>query len=453
MDRAITHRNLTHFSSAFAADPKNRLALNAVSANGIGSVALKRDAVNRTDHTYSHLIETPEATHQKGTGLCWMFAGLNTLRLTALKKLNLKKFELSQTYLMFWDKLEKANFFLENIIATRDEPLNGRLVMWLLGNSLSDGGQWDMFINLVKKYGVVPKYVMPETKGSSESRTMNSLLVTKLREYAQALREMHHQGATVNKLLQTKGKMMEEFYKMLAIHLGQPPRRFFWEWRDKDKKFHRHGNITPWEFFRKFVGFKLDDMVCLINSPTKDKPYNKLYTIQYLGNMTGGQIIRYLNVPMKVLKKAAVNMIVDKRAVWFGCDVGNMLERKMGILNNEIYDYELVYGTPFKMDKAGRLDYGQSRMTHAMVLTGVDLDRSGKPIKWRVENSWGTDFGDKGYMVMTDQWFDEFLYEAVVHKKYLTPQLLKVLKTEPVVLPPWDPMGSLARGKRTAPVG
>ena len=445
MEKQIRYEDTVRFAATFDAEPKNLLALNAVSKNGIRAVALSRAVVNRTDHTYSHLIETPEATSQKKSGRCWLFAGLNTLRLAAMEKMNLESFELSQAYLMFWDKLEKANFFLENIIQTRDEPLDGRLVMWLLANPLPDGGQWDMFVNLIKKYGVVPKSVMPETNSSSDSQPMNVLLIAKLREYAQVLREMHERSGSVEEMRQAKGEMMEEFYRMLSIHLGQPPSRFLWEWRDKDKEFHRHGEITPTEFFEQYVGFDLDDLVCLINAPTKDKPYRRLYTVQYLGNVVGGQAVRYLNVDIETLKQATADMVVDGQAVWFGCDVGKMLEREMGILDPEVYDYELVYGTRFKLDKAGRLDYGHSRMTHAMVLTGVDLDDSGKPIKWRVENSWGTKLGDKGYLVMADGWFDEFLYEVMISKKHLSPELLEVLDTEPVVLPPWDPMGALAK--------
>jgi len=448
MDKGITFDDIKHFSKSFDTVPKNQLALNAVAKNGIGPVALDRTVVNNSDHTYSHLIETPkEATNQKHSGRCWLFAGVNTLRQAAMKKLNVEKFELSQAYLMFWDKLEKANFFLENIIETRDEPLNGRLLMWLLSQPLSDGGQWDMFGNLIKKYGVVPKSAMVETYSSSESRTMNALLVAKLREDAQKLRELHNEGASENKMRQSKGKLMEEFYRMLTIHLGKPPSSFFWEWRDKDKKFQRYGDITPQDFFKEFVGFELDDMVCLINAPTEDKPYNRLYTVQYLGNVVGGECVRYLNVPMKIVKKTTVDMIVDGNTVWFGCDAGKMMERNMGILNKRIYNYDLVYGTQFKQDKANRLDYGQSRMTHAMVFTGVDLDNAKNPKKWRVENSWGPKLGDKGYMMMSNEWFEEFLYEVMVDKKTLSPNLLKVLETEPIVLPPWDPMGSLANAK------
>jgi bleomycin hydrolase len=302
-----------------------------------------------------------------------------------------------------------------------------------------------MFVNLVKKYGVVPKSVMPETYSSSNSPAMNTQLTAKLRECAWKLRKMYKQGASVEEMRQAKNDMLETVYRMTCIHLGKPPSSFSWEWRDKDKEYHYHGSITPQEFFKTYVDTDLDDMVCLINAPTEDKPYEKLYTIQCLGNVVGGQIIRYLNVSTDILKKATADMIVDGEAVWFGCDVGKMLERKLGILDLDVYDYKLAYGTRFLLDKAGRLDYGHSQMTHAMMFTGVNLDESGSPIRWRVENSWGTENGDKGYLVMTDAWFDQYLYEVAVSKEYLSSDLLAVLDTEPVVLPPWDPMGALAR--------
>jgi len=366
------------------------------------------------------------------------------LRAEAIKNLNVKEFELSQSYLMFWDKLEKSNYFLESVIATLDEPIDGRLFMFLLKDPLQDGGQWDMFINLVKKYGVVPKYLMPETESSSNSRVMNFIVTTKLREYAAQLRRLHDQGKNIDVLRARKEEMLTVIYRMLSIHLGQPPRKFFWQWQDKDEEFHRVGEVTPQQFFKQYVNYDLDSVACLINCPTADKPFNKLYTVEYLGNVIDGEIVRYLNVEMPVFKQAAVEMIKAKRPVWFGCDVGKMMERDLGILDMEVYDYGLVYDTEFKSDKAERVNYGQSVMTHAMVLTGVDLDESGAPTKWRVENSWGDKLGDKGFFVMSDRWFDEFMYEVAIEKRFLDPELLAVLDTEPIKLHPWDPMGSLA---------
>jgi bleomycin hydrolase len=444
MEQNVTNEDLRRFSVSFDRDPKNRLALNAVTQNGIAAVALSRKEVDRINYTFSDLIDSPEAANQENSGRCWLFSGLSLLCFEAMKKLNLKTFELSEVYQMFWDKLEKANYFLENIIGTRDEPLDSRMVLALLSDPLSDGGQWNMFVNLVEKYGVVPKSLMPETINSSDSGAMNTLLVSKLREYAKVLRDMHVHGSSEEELRKTKVAFLEEFYRMLTIHLGNPTVNFYWEWQDKDKVFHRDSDMTPTGFYKKYVGIDLDDLVSLINAPMKDKPFHKTYTVQYLGNVIEGRPVMYLNVDMVTLKKAAVEMIKDNHAVWFGCDVGRMLETKKGAMDLNIYDYDIVFGTDFKLDKAGRLEYRDSEMTHAMIITGVDLDETGKPRKWRVENSWGTKIGDKGYMYMMDEWFDQYLFEIIVSKKYLSPDLLSVLSTEPVVLPPWDPMGTLA---------
>jgi bleomycin hydrolase len=443
--KAIDASVLKKFESSFDEDPKNRLAMNAVTKNGISSIALDRKDVDRINFTFSHQIESPEAANQEKSGRCWLFSGLSLLAFEAMKKLNVDTFELSEIYQMFWDKLEKANFFLENIIETREEPLDSRRLMWLLSDPLSDGGQWDMFVNLVEKYGVIPKSFMPETESSNNSEPMNALLEAKLREYAKLIRDMHAGSSDAEELYSVKEKGLEEFYRMLVVSLGKPPTGFYWEWRDKNKEFHRHGRMTPKEFYSEFIGADLDDFVCIINAPTTDKPFNRTYTVKNLGNVVERRPIRYLNVDMKSLKKATVEMIRDDHAVWFGCDVGQMLATQLGAMDLSIYDYELVFGTKFNLDKASRLDYGCSHMTHAMLLTGVDLDEGGGPRKWRVENSWGAKIGDKGYMYMMDEWFDEYLYEVIVRKKYLGPELLAALETKPVPLEPWDPMGSLAR--------
>jgi len=443
----ICREELEAFRKAFEADPHNRAALNAVTRTPLKSVAMNRRAVVRNNHTFSHMVKAGAATSQNSSGRCWMFAALNTFRMATAEKLNLEDFEFSQNYLMFWDKLEKSNYFLESILHTLDEPTDGRLISWLVQDPIQDGGQWDMFANLIRKYGVIPKEVMPETESSSNSSTMNDRITTKLRENAARLRQAYREGAGIEALRARKSAMLEEIYRMLCIHLGEPPTEFLWQWRDKDKNFHRDGILTPQEFYKKYVDADLDSLVCLIHCPQASKSYNTLYTINYLGNVVGGQIIRYLNVELDVMKQAAVETIKDERPVWFGCDVGKEFDRDLGLMDVELFDYANVYGTTFGMTKAERLDYGGSQMTHAMVFTGVDLDDEGRPRKWRVENSWGDKGGDKGFMVMTDRWFDEYNYEVVVDKKYLAPDLRRALETEPVGLPPWDPMGALARAR------
>jgi bleomycin hydrolase len=274
---------------------------------------------------------------------------------------------------------------------------------------------------------------------------MNALLASKLREYAKVLRDMSHEGSPPTELREKKGVLLEEFYKVLSINLGVPPERFYWEWRDKDNVFHRRGNITPIEFYNEYIGIELNDFVSLINTP--NKPFNRLYTVQYVGNVIGGQDTRYLNVDLKVMKNATVDMIKGHHAVWFGCDVAKMLQTETGAMDLRIYDYESVYGTKFQLDKAARLDYGDSEMTHAMVITGVDLDEKDNPRKWRVENSWGATIGDQGYMCMMDEWFNQYLYEVVVRKEYLSPDLTEILDSEPVVLSFWDTMCSFTRNR------
>ena len=443
MEKELSLEDITVFSESFYENPRNTLAMNAVTKNGIAPVALSRREVDRQNFVFSDLIESPDATNQERSGRCWLFSGLSTLSLEAMRKLNLETFELSEIYQTFWDKLEKANYFLEIMIERKEEPLDGRLVSSLLSDPISDGGQWSMFVNLVRKYGVVPKTFMPETANSNNSDPMNTLLASKLREYAKELRQLSGKGASAAELRGRKGELMTEFYRMLCINLGVPPKTFYWEWRDKDGHFHRRGNITPAQFYSEYVGIELDDYVSLVNSP--NKAFNKLYTVQYSGNMVGGQETSFLNVDVKTMKQATADMIRGNHAVWFGCDVGKMLETAMGAMDLSIYDYESVYRTRFQLDKAARLDYQDSEMTHAMVITGVDLDEKGNPKKWRVENSWGASVGHEGYMYMMDEWFDEYLYETIVRKEYLPPELLKVLDTPPVHLPYWDPISSLAK--------
>jgi bleomycin hydrolase len=443
----LTQETIEQFRTAFENDPVNRLAQDAITRVSVHTAALNHETAAGIDHTFSVLLPSNEATAQEKSGRCWLFSGLNTFRSEGMKRLNVEKFELSQTYLMFWDKLEKANYFLESILSTLSEPVDGRLLMHLLSHPLQDGGQWDMFCALVGKYGVVPRSVMPETESSSNSTLMNSVITAKLREYAAELRRLAATGDEEDVLRSRKDSMMTVIYRMLAIHLGTPPTDFFWQWWDKSEAFHRDGVLTPLEFLDRYIGVDLQDKVCLINCPTPDKPMNHLYTIGYLGNVVEARGIRYLNTPVEAFKQAAIDMLVAGRPVWFGCDVGKFEEKDLGILDPAIYDYDLVYGEGLMSGKAERIMYGQSLMTHAMVLTGVDLDGDGHARKWRVENSWGDKLGDKGFFVMTDTWFDEYVYEVAVSRDYLSDDLRAVLREEPTVLPPWDPMGALAAAR------
>ena len=446
MNQNITLKQTKEFKKQTNSDASVRLARNAAMRGEIEDLAMDWESFRKIDHTFSDIVtgEMP-VTNQKSSGRCWGFAGLNLFRIYLGRKYNLKKFEFSQSYFMFWDKLEKSNYFLENIIATLNEPRNGRLIMHLVENPIQDGGQWHMFINLINKYGVVPQTEMPETFQSSKSMRMNRMITRKLREFAKLLRDAHGKGAPPKNLRSMKADMLETVYRLLTIHLGTPPENFEWQVRDRKKKFHRFEGLTPKRFFTNHVGLDLSDYVCLIDCPMSDKQYNENYTVEFLGNVVGGEDICYLNLPSNRLKETSVNSIKDDNPIWFGCDVGKHFHRTLGVMDMNLFDFNLFYGTNFPMTKADRLEYGDSQMTHAMLFTGVDLGPKGKPRKWRVENSWGNKRSDKGYDIMTDKWFDEYNYEVVVHKQYLTDEELKTYKKDPVKLPPWDPMGALAK--------
>jgi bleomycin hydrolase len=434
---------LEGLQAAFRADPRHRFAQNAVTRNNVDDIALNNRVVFGTDHTFSTSLDDWGVTNQKQTGRCWMFAGLNLLRFSARSVLGVKEFEFSQNYLMFWDKLERANYFFEAIIESAERDVDDRSVAFLLDQPLSDGGQWNMFISLVKKHGLVPKAMMPETDSSSNSRRMNGVLRAKLREGARELRELHARGATPSSLRSVKTEYLETIDRILNIHLGTPPERFLWQWRKSDGEFERSGELTPLEFASRFVELPLDEYVCLVHDPRPANPYGRTYTVQYLGNVVGGRRVTYLNVPMEVMKGVARRVLEDGEPVWFGCDVGKQMRRDLGLMDRDLYDLGAVYDTEFEMDKAARLEYGETRMTHAMLFTGVDVV-DGATRRWRVENSWGADPGQKGYFTMNDSWFDEYMFEIAARRSYLPAEFQSALELEPIVLPPWDPMGALA---------
>ncbi len=441
---ALSEGYIAELRREFAANRANKVAQNAVVGTSIDTVALDHDIAVATVPSFSHKLDDWGVTNQRQSGRCWMFAGLNLFRVGAMKKMGVKEFEFSQNYTMFWDKFERANYLYEAIIRTADQPLADRTVSFLLEDPLGDGGQWNMFVNLIKKHGAVPKAVMPETQSSSETRKMNSLLRAKLREGSQDLREQYAGGATPEALAERKDTLLRTIYRILCIHLGTPPERFTWQWSDSDKNFHRDEAMTPQEFAAKYIELPIDEYVCLVNDPRATSPYGRTFTVEYLGNVVGGAIVKYLNIEIGLMKEIAQKVIVGGEPVWFGCDVGKQMERKQGIWDKNLFDYGALYGEEFTQDKAARLDYHETLMTHAMLFTGVDVV-DGTARRWRVENSWGEENGQKGYYTMNDSWFDEYTFEIAARRDLLPAELQAALDQEPIVLPAWDPMGALAR--------
>ena len=423
---------------------KVALARNAATQVGIEAASLNREKIQHTSTAVSHRLDDWKATSQKKSGRCWLFSSLNFLRSRARESLGIKNFESSQSYVFFWDKFERANWFLTDIIATSDEPVDGRLVQFLLGDVLGDGGQWDMAVSVYMKYGLVPKEVMPESEASTNSRPMNARLRAVLHIGALRLREAIAAGASAEEVDTQRRKILADVWKILVVCLGEPPVRFNWQWRDDEGNFHRDGEITPHEFYERHVGVDLSEYICLVDDPRPENPKGSMETVEHLGNVVGGRPIRYLNAPVEEIKRIAAAQIAAGEAVWFGADVSQPYDRGLGFFVTGIHDYDGLFDVDFSSTKLERVRSGESAMDHAMLFTGVDLDEAGQPRAWRVENSWGDEPGDSGFFTMDDQWFTDNVFEVVVPKSALPEDLAAAVDSEPIVLPAWDPMGTLA---------
>jgi bleomycin hydrolase len=437
----LSAQDLELLRKDFSASPAYRLAQNAVTRVSVDDVSINREIVNSTDHPMSVTLDDWKVTDQQRSGRCWLFAGLNLLRVGAMARMGLKEFEFSQNFAMFWDKIERANYFLEAIIETAGRDVDDRTVAHLLESAADDGGQWNMFVAIVSKHGLVPKPFMPETHSSAGTGRMNSVLRGLLRQGAKSVREAAAHGADAARA--EKADILRVVYRVLCIHLGTPPERFDWQWTDKDRKFHRDGVLTPREFAARYVTLPIDDYVCLVHDPRATSPTGRTFTVEYLGNVLGAPPVIYLNVEVPVLKDVAARALRDGEPVWFGCDVGKMMSSEYGVWDAGLYDLPSVYDTAFTLGKADRLVYHESQMTHAMLFTGVDL-LDDVPRKWRVENSWGAEKGKDGFYTMNDSWFDEYVFEIAARRDALPQELRQALGAEPIVLPAWDPMGALA---------
>ncbi|MDO4455098.1 MAG: C1 family peptidase [Ligilactobacillus agilis] len=445
MSFAIKPEQLNSFHQDYQNRPEAKVLERTVTKNGVKAASFDWHAQADNDQHFSIDLSTGDVADQKQSGRCWLFAALNTMRHDMQGKFNLPDdFELSQSYAFFWDKFEKANWFYENIINTANLDLDNRKVAWLLNEPQADGGQWDMLCALIEKYGVVPQSAQPETYNSSRSNEINTVLNNQLRHDAVILRKLVQSNTDQATLDATRQEMLNTVYRMLAYAFGEPVQTFDFEYRTKkDKEFHRDENLTPMEFFNKYVGWNMQDYVSIIQAPTADKEYHQTYTIEMLGNVVDGRQVKHLNLSMAELKALAVKQLENGESVWFGSDVSKYSESKLGLMALNTYGYEDLFDTQLSMTKSDMLDYHQSMMNHAMVLTGVDLV-DGKPTKWKVENSWGPKVGEKGYFVMSDEWMDQYVYQIVVNKKYLSDELKAAQAQDPVVLKPWDPMGTLA---------
>ena len=442
MKYEIRKETLNSWKERFENDKGRALARMALSRTDINNAAYDAAAGSTLRHTFSLEIPTMSATNQQSTGRCWLFAAANVLRERIAAKLEMEQFELSQSYLAFWDKFERANFFIQGILDTADKPLDDRVVAFILATGVHDGGQWDMFANIVRKYGVVPKSAFDETWQSSHSRQMNHYLNRYLKKCAVLLRGMKNDGKDEEAIRAFREEILEKVFSFLCTCYGVPPTKFDFEYTDKDKKYHIIPGMTPQSFTEAFVGDYLENVVSIINAPTADKPYGRTFSVQCLGNVVGGRDVKHLNLPMADFKAAVLRQMQAGKVVWFGSDVGKWGDRDNGFWDDASFNAELLTGLDLALSKEDALNTGFSAMNHAMVLTGVDL-KDGKPVRWKIENSWGDEKGKKGYYICSDTWFDQYVYQAAVEKEYLGADAAKY-DAEPIWLAPWDPMGTLA---------
>ncbi|MBI0089529.1 MULTISPECIES: C1 family peptidase [Bifidobacterium] len=454
MTSALTPLDQTRLEglrTAFDEREANHVAMNAVTQVGIDEVAHNYNRSRLLQHRFSVSIDNGTVTSQAHSGRCWLFSSLNVARFVARKALNIDgkstanpmgDFELSQNYAMYYDKLERVNYFLRDVAALvrAGEPVDSQLMRFLMGDVMGDGGQWIMAMNIYKKYGAVPKQYYPETASSQNTSQMNDQL-RRLLHQATA-----HMVANPDGIDEIIDRTLEAGHRILTIHLGTPPTSFDWEWTDKDGVFHRDGRITPQEFWKRYVNAGLEDYVCLVDDPRPEHPKGRKIGIEHLGNVAGGDPTEYLNVPVEVMKDCARRLMSEQGLpVWFGADCHPMMDRKAGQWATDLFEYGRVYGVDFNMDKEQRVRFGDSAQNHAMAFVGVDVADDGRTTnRWRVENSWGGDIANKGYFTMSDDWFSQYVYEVAVPKSMLSEEYRQAFDQEAIMLPAWDPMGALA---------
>ena len=433
-DGGISEDMLSRIRQGYTATPEQKAVKNALASNSMATLAINSENLTMIDTHFSHRVETKGITDQKGSGRCWLFTGLNVLRAKMISKYDLPSFEFSQNYNSFYDLLEKSNLFLQAMIDNRDLPLEDRKVDWLMKNAIGDGGQFTGVSNLIMKYGVVPKAAMPETFQSNNTSQMQNILRLKLREFGLELRELKPAKAA-----ERKEEMLTEIYGILVKCLGVPPTEFEWARYDKAGNLVSKKTYTPKGFYEEYIGEELEkNYIMVMNDPSRE--YNKVYEIEYDRHVYDGENWLYINLPIERIKPMAIASIKDNTAMYFSCDVGKFIDRTKGTLDIANFDYASLFNTSFPMDKKQRIQTFSSGSSHAMTLIAVDLDEHGVAKKWMVENSWGVASGYQGNLIMTDEWFNEYMFRVVVERKYVPEDILRLLEQEPILLPAWDPM-------------
>ena len=437
MTHKLTFDEIADFQKNYQADTRNQVAEMATVTNGVQQASFNTEAVRDINRTFSIEIPTDAVTNQKQSGRCWLFAALNVMRHQFAKKYHAKNFVFSQAYLFFWDRIERANIYFDHILETADKPIDDRTVHFYLQGPDTDGGQWHMAVSLIRKYGLVPDYAYGESFTANNTAAFNQALNMKLREDGLVLRELAQKGDQ-DEIEKKRKEFLNEVYRMAVIAFGEPTQKFDLEYRDDDNKYQLDQNLTPLDFFHKYFEDDLDEYVVLFNAP--DHEFDKLYALPFEDNVEGGTPIQFLNTEIDNLKQAAIKQLEAGKTIWFGCDVGKESDRQKGLMVKNLHQTDTLFNIETKLDKKERLLTGASGSTHAMTLVGVDVV-NGKPRQWKVENSWGDKVGKNGYFVMSDDWFDEYLFKVVVKKKYLPKKLVELAEGKATPVPCWDSMG------------
>lgn len=437
MEQNISLKNLETYENSFNKNPDYLLRKASVTNNGIKNSCVDKELLRQLKFTFSIDIDAGNITNQKRSGRCWMFSGLNVIRTILFKKLNVKSIELSQAYLQFYDKLEKSNYFLEKALEFANEDIKSRNNVFLLDSTMGDGGHFVMFTNLVKKYGVVPKTEMPDLQVNADTAELNEVLTNYLAQGMMELRTMKNKGKSDKEIYKVKQNYLSDIYRILTISLGSPVKEFEFEYTDKNGKYVKLNKMTPKEFYENYIQDDLDDYIPLCHAPILGQENYKKYTCDIVNNCIDGNPIYFFNVTLSEMKRACLNSLKDNRPVWFGSDVSTQSLRKEGILADDVLMIKQLFDIDYHLNKKERLTYRASFCNHAMTFTGVNLDDKKKPNRWKVENSWGKEPGENGFFVMSDHWFDEYVYEVFVHRKYVSEALLKkydeaeIVKTDP----------------------
>ena len=435
----LTKDLLSQLEDDYRNDEKARVVRHALKNNSVAQISRVFESEIDNTNVFSIDLHHLPVTNQKQSGRCWIFSELNILREIVAKKINVESFELSQNYVAFYDKIEKVNWFMECSLEEIDSSLNSRNMVFLLDHVLGDGGQWNMVVSLIKKYGIVPQSAMPETFQSSNTSAMNAILEKRLVKFVKDSRIAHSEGKD-EMIDSLKQECLKECYGVIASCFGLPPKTFSFEYRDKDKKFVGVYDLTPKTFYEQYIGDDLDDYVALINAPRHDLDFYNTYTVKFLGNVVGGTQMKYVNIPLDPFKEAVIKQLKGGQAVWFACDCVRDGDRKLGLWDDQLFDYEHTFDIDLNLSKQDLLDYRFGSVSHAMIIDGVNLVNE-VPNRWKIENSWSKENGFDGFYIMSDSWFDQYVYEVIVKKEYLDQDTLKAYEKDVIELDAWDLFG------------